>query len=109
LQQSRVTKNSTCKSVENDIVFTPNPHEKYVILKANAGALAVVGASRLAVGADLVALGVLAADNRREDHRLGVATDDVARGVLAANRRRLRGIISMCDKARAVTARERLR
>jgi hypothetical protein len=44
---------------------TRTPHERHVILKANAGALAVVGASRLAVGAYLVALGVLPANDRR--------------------------------------------
>jgi hypothetical protein len=64
-------------------------------LKANSGALAVVGASRLAVGADLVALAVLTADNRRVDHGLGVRAHLVALGVLPANDRRLQLKISV--------------
>jgi hypothetical protein len=66
-----------------------------VILKANAGALAVVRASRLAVGADLVALAVLTADNRRVDDRLRVGAYLVALGVLPANDRRLQIDISV--------------
>jgi hypothetical protein len=85
-------------------------------LKENAGALAAVGTSRLAVGADLVALRVLTAhlgrdrlgvgtdlvalavlttDDRGEDHRLGVGAHLVALGVLPANDRRLQIDISV--------------